>query len=222
MTATLQMAFEPEWRGNACRDDDETAERRTERARNIHADAVGGNCRRQIVARHQQRYHRLPGRRRQGACGIDEKREQQQVKRRRQVQAHQHRIDCRHRRRQRFKHDQEAALVENVGERASRQREHEHRQCGRRLNQRHDQRIGIEVGHQPAGGRAVHPAADIGDQRCRPDHPEGRLAKRSPRRQSGRSRRSGGSRVAHRLMPAAYARASGRPRRRRTVRLAPR
>ena len=104
-----------------------------------------------------------------------------QIERRRQMQADHRRIDRGHCRRHRLEHDQESALVENIGERAGRQREHEHRQRRRGLHQRHDQRIGIEIGHQPARRRAVHPAADIGDQRRRPDHREGRSAKRRPR-----------------------------------------
>ena len=46
---------------------------------------------------------------------------------------------------------------------------------------------GSRLGHQPARGGAVHPAADIGDQRRRPDHRKSRMAER--RHEGWRARR---------------------------------
>ena len=40
----------------------------------------------------------------------------------------------------------------------------------------------LELGHQPARGRAVHPRADVGDDGRRPEHGVGRVAKRAPGR----------------------------------------
>ena len=46
--------------------------------------------------------------------------------------------------------DQQSAAVHDIGERPAREREQEHRQRIRNLDQRDDERVGIEAGHQPA------------------------------------------------------------------------
>ena len=61
----------------------------------------------------------------------------------------------------RLRADQETARIDDVGERAGRQRQKEHRQRGGDLNRRHHHRVGIEVGHQPARRRVVHGDADV-------------------------------------------------------------
>ena len=114
--------------------------------------------------------------------GADQEGEQQEIARCRQTQTDNRGINRRDRGRQQFNDEQEFPLVENVGERAGGNREQENRQRARRLHQSDDQRIGIEAGHQPARCGAVHPPADIGDQRRRPDDGKGGTAKRRPKR----------------------------------------
>ena len=171
----------PERRDNAVSRYHQTAERRSDGARHIHAGAVGGNRRRQIGLGNQLRHDRLPGRHRQRPGGADQEGEQQEIARCRQTQTDNRGINRRDRGRQRFNDEQEFPLVENVGERAGGNREQENRQRARRLHQSDDQRIGIEAGHQPARCGAVHPPADIGDQRRRPDDGKGGMAKRRPK-----------------------------------------
>ena len=188
----LEMALSQNGATMPQRGNGHAAERRTERARDVDADAIRRDRGGEIVLGDESRHDSLPGRRGQRAGGTDQKREGQQIDRRRQTKADHRGIDRRHDRVERFDHDQIFALIEDVGERAGRNREHTNRQRARRLHQRHDQRIGIEAGHQPARRGAVHPAADIGDQCRGPDHRERRMPER--RNERRRFRRSRGRR----------------------------
>ena len=70
-----------------------SAERGTERARNIHADTVGGDGGGQVVLRNESRNDGLPRRYGQDSGGADEEREQQQISGCSPTKAHNHRID---------------------------------------------------------------------------------------------------------------------------------
>ena len=159
------------------------------------ADGIGGNRGRQIVPGDEIGHDRLPCRHGHGADGTDQKCEHEQVGRGRPAQANNQRINRAYDRRDDFNHDQKSALVENVGKRAGRNCQQTDRQTARRLHQRHHQRIGIEQGHQPAGSRAVHPAADIGNERRRPDDGKRRMPER--RRERNRAFRPIGGAAAH-------------------------
>ena len=121
-----------------------------------------------------------PGR--QGARSADEEREQEQIARRRQTKPHHHRVDGRDRRGERFDDEQKFSFVEDIRQRSCRYGEQTNRQRARRLHQRHDQRIGIEARHEPAGCGALHPVADIGHERRRPDHGKRGCGGRAQRR----------------------------------------
>ena len=96
--------------------DRHSAERGTERARNIHTNAVGGDGGRQVLLGNELRHDRLPRRYGQGSGGADKEREQQQISGRSPTKAYDHRIDRGNYRRQRLNDDQELALVKNVRE----------------------------------------------------------------------------------------------------------
>ncbi len=73
-----------------------------------------------------------------------------------------------------LRHDEVAAPVQDVGQRAAGQAQQEHRQRGGRLHQRHPDRRGGHGGHHPGGRHVVHPHADVGDQPGAPQHAEHR------------------------------------------------
>ena len=212
----LDDGVDPERRDDAVGRNRHAAERGAERARNIDADAVGGDRRRQIVPGHQLRHDRLPGRHRQGAGGADQEREQQQIAGRRQAETDDHRVDRATRPSSGFRPRSEICACRKY-RRARRPESQTDRSagCSTAATSATINGSGSRlVISQPRRG-AVHPAADIGDQCRRPDHGKGRMAeRRGEATPSGLVSRGGRS---SRVIPAAYARASGRLRRRRTV-----
>ncbi len=159
-----------------------TAQRRPDRPRQIVTRAVSGGGVVEIVARHHQRRDRRPARRGQRAAGAKREGGQQQRRRRRQLQRDGRRENRGENRHQGFDEDQQPPGIDNVGERAGRQGEEEHRQGGHDLDHRDGHRAGVEAGHQPARAGVEHRKADIGDDARRPDDREGRLAERAPAR----------------------------------------
>jgi hypothetical protein len=159
--AEIGKGIDPERCDNAIAGYGQATERWTDGAGNIHADAVRGDRGWQVVLRHEIGHDRLPRRYRHRASRANQECEHKQVRGGRPAQPNNHRVNRRNDRRDTFNHNQKLALVENVGERAGWNCEQANRQTGRRLHQRYDQRIRIKRGHQPAGRRAVHPAADI-------------------------------------------------------------
>ena len=77
--------------------------------------------------------------------------------------------------------DEPVPAVKDVGQRAARQPEQEHRQRRRGLHQRHHRRRRRQRRHQPRRRHVVHPHADVGDQPGAPQHAEHGLAERFER-----------------------------------------
>ena len=142
----------------------------------------------EVLPGNEQRHDRLPGRRRQRAGHSDQEREQQQIAGSGQIEGDERGEDRGENGRCNLRDDQKSSPVDDVGKRARRHREQEHRQGGRDLDQRDRQAAGIEARHQPARGGVVHPAADVGDDGRNPQHGVFRVPERAP----WRGCRSGG------------------------------
>ncbi len=76
--------------------------------------------------------------------------------------------------------EQDQAAVGHVGERAGRQREHEERERGGGLHQRHHECGRRQGRHHPRGTGRVHPRADVREEQRDPERAEHRIAQRRP------------------------------------------
>ena len=91
--AEIGNGVEPERRDDAESGNHRAAERRADGARDVDADAVGGDGGGEIILGNELRHHGLPGRRRQCSGGAEHEREQQQIHRRGETKPHHRRID---------------------------------------------------------------------------------------------------------------------------------
>ena len=82
----IRDGVDPKRRDDAVGRNRHAADRRTECARNVHADAVGGDSRRQIVLGNECRHDRLPSGYRQCSGCADQECEEEQIAGRRQIQ----------------------------------------------------------------------------------------------------------------------------------------
>jgi len=187
--------IEPERRGNPQGGDDHPAKRRADCTADVDTDAVGSDRGIEVLPGNEPRHDRLPRRRRQRAGHSDQKREQQQIAGSCQIEGDDHCEDrgengCCY-----LRDNEKFSPIEDIGKRAGRHREQEHRQGGRDLDHGNDERLRIEARHQPARRGVVHPAADVGDDGRNPQHRVFRVPERAP----WRGCRSGGRlRAGHR------------------------
>ncbi len=152
--------------------DRQAAEGGPDRAAEIVGDAVGGDRSRKIRFWDERRQDRKPGRRIHRPCGAEQERRQEQRRGRGKAQRHDagegddKQRDCA------GDVEDQPARIDNVRQRSSRQGEQEHRQIGRRLDQRHVERIESEGGHQPPGRGVVHRDSDKREGAGQPDDGE--------------------------------------------------
>jgi hypothetical protein len=149
-----------------------TPPRRADGAADIDADAVGGDRILQVLPRNKLRHDRLPGGGLHRADDPVEKRKQQQVSWRGNVQRDDERERGGNQRDRELRAGQKLSQVDEIRHRAGRNRKKKHRQCSRHLHQRHNERIRVEAGHQPARRGAVHPSADVRHDRGDPQRGE--------------------------------------------------
>ena len=166
--AEIAHSVDKERHGKAKSGEDHAAQGRADRTADIDADAVRSDRTLQALRRNELRHDRLPGGGLQHAEYPVEKREQQQVGYRGSVQPHDEREDAGNHRDRDFRANQQLSQVDDVSQRAGRNREKKHRQRNRHLHQRYRERIRAETGHQPTRGGAVHPAADVRHDRGDP------------------------------------------------------
>ena len=155
--------IEPKWCSNSHPGDHQAAQGWTDGSADIDADAVRSDRGTEILLGDELWNDGLPDGSRQRGAHTYEKREQQEIAGRRSAEPDDGRKYRSNRGVKDFRHDQKFPSVNDVRECAGGQREQEQRQGCRHLDHRDDERIGVEVRHQPSGRRAVHPAADIGD-----------------------------------------------------------
>ena len=171
----------PEGHGDAEGLDRKAAERRADGAAEAIAGVVGGDGVVEVGPRHEHRRDELPDGSRERAPDAEREGREEQLHRRRD------RATRRGRRRRRrappppARHEQ-AAGVDDVGERARRHREQEHRQHGRDLHGRDHHRVGVEARHEPAHRRVEHRDADVGDGGRDEDDCEGAVGEEAAER----------------------------------------
>ncbi|MHC2950829.1 hypothetical protein ACVIJX_007977 [Bradyrhizobium diazoefficiens] len=185
----IAQSIDPEGGRDAEPADDGATQRRPDGSADVDAYAVAGHGRGQVLPRDKLRDNRLPCGRGERSAGAEQKREQQKDGRSDEVKPDEHRTCCRDDCKDDFTTNQKTAFVDSIRQRASRQREQEHRKAARDLNQGDGEGIGIEAGHQPSGRSVVHPGADVGDDGCDPDNRERGVPKRDPRGSVGHRRR---------------------------------
>ena len=167
--------------------DDETAERGPDRAAEVVADAVGRDRARQVLLRHETGQDRQPSGRVQRPRGAEQERRQQQNGGRGEIERHQRREDRDQRRDRAGNGDDEPPGIDDVGDRAGRKGEEEHRQVGRGVHQRDVERIEVERRHQPARRGVVHRNADQRRRARQPDEGESGMREcAEPMRVAGR------------------------------------
>ena len=159
---------------------DQAAQRRSDRARDVHA---------QRAQRHRGAEHRLGHQFRRGGllrrhrhrCA-DAQRECQryQCPWAQPVQMGKHGERAGDQQHPQLRQDQVAAPVHDVGQRARDDRQQDHRQRGGRLHRRDHQRRVRRLGHDPGGGDVVDPRADVADQDGQPERAERGLPQRGP------------------------------------------
>ena len=159
---------------------DHAAQRRSDGAADVDADAVERHRRSEVLPRNELRDDRLPGRGRQRAADADQKREQQEIARRRRAEPDDHgedRGNCRDR-------DLRPRSGTFAGRRCPRARRPAARTGtseGRGdLDQRDDQRVRIEARSSASRTPRCTSTADVGDDGRRPQHREGRVPERTP------------------------------------------
>ena len=131
----VRDGVDPEGRGDSEPGDDRAAERWTNGAAHIDADAVGCNARLQVPLRNEQRHNRLPRRGGHRARRADWERKGEQNGRRHQASPYENRKAGRDQGVGRLADNQEPALVENISQSTSRDREQKDRQAAGDLNQ---------------------------------------------------------------------------------------
>ena len=161
----------PERRDQAEFDDEQAAERRTNRAAQIVADAVRCDRPGDLGLRHQERQDRQPGGRVQRPGRAEDERGHEQQNRRSEIERD-HGGENRHQRGDRVgDRDDHAPRIDDIGDRARGKSEEEHRQHRRRVHQRHLERVDVERRHQPARRRVIHRNAE---ESARARHPNDR------------------------------------------------
>jgi hypothetical protein len=177
---------DPEGRSQAPNRDHQTREGWADRAADIHPDAVERDGRLKMRARHELRHDRLPGGhdQRRRCSGQNDKREQNAGS---DPACVNQKSECGDENGGRNLHGNEKTPpVDDISERPRRQGEKEHRHRCRDLNERNQEWIGRQSGHEPAGRGVLHPHADVGDDGCEPQHGESRVAEGRQRRTVGR------------------------------------
>ena len=167
-----------ERQAGAAEQDQHAGQRRPDRAGQVEADAVQRDRLHQVLARHQFRHDRAPGRRGQRGADADGEGQRQQPEgghgagegQRGERGGGEDRPDLRA--------DQEHPPVDDVGQRTAGQRQQEHRHDGRRLHHGDDERLRREAGHQPAGAGVLQPGAQPRHHVGEPQAAEGRIAER--------------------------------------------
>ncbi len=172
------------------RRDDQAAQRGPGGARDVEPDAAEGDGGRQLAARHQLRDDGLPRRAVGGGAEAEQEGEAEQRPGRDPAGESQHAERGGGDGHPALRRQQQAAAVDDVGERAGRERQQEGRQAGRRLDQRHQHRGGGQRGHHPGGADVLQPGADVGRHGGDPQPAEERVAQRGPG--AGRGRGGGG------------------------------
>ena len=95
--------------------------------------------------------------------------------------------------------DQQPASIEDVGKRAPRDANQQHRKHARGRNECDEERRSTEVAHQPRGSDALHERADVGGQLGDEERSKHRVTKWCPRRLPHLGSCGGG--LAHQLQP---------------------
>ena len=173
-----RRGVERERQAGAAEQDQRAGQRRSDRTGEVEADAVQRDRLHQVLARHQLRHDRAPGRRGQRGADADREGQRQQP-------------ECGHRAgegqygergggddRPDLRADQEHSPIDDVGQRTARQRQQEHRHDGGRLHHGDDERLRGEAGHQPAGAGVLQPGAEPRHHVGEPQGAEGRIAQR--------------------------------------------
>ena len=181
--AQIADGVEPERRRDPGGGRDRPAERRAHGTAHVDTGAIRRHRGRQVRARNELRNDRLPGRGRERAAHAQEERKREQGDRRHRVDRHEgsersppapssrFRTPISRRRWSTMSASAPAGSANrNIG------------QARRHLNQRYGQRIRIETRHQPAGGGAVHPGADVRNDCGGPQDCEIGMTKRDQRR----------------------------------------
>ena len=170
----------PERQRNAEGCNRQPAERGADRATDVIARVVDCDRAVEIVLRHQHRRDNEPCRRSKRATPAQTKGRRQQHNRRGPMHRDQRREDDRYRSHGKLRADQQPARVDDVGQRASRQRQEKHRQRGGDLDRRNHHRIGIETGHEPVRRRVKHRESDIRRRIRNQDDGKRQIAENAP------------------------------------------
>ena len=170
-----------ERKAGATDQDQHAGQRRSDRAGEVEADAVQRDRLHQVLAWHQLRDDRAPGRPGHRGPDADGEGQRQQP-------------ECGHGAGEGqdgergggedgpdLRADQEYPPIDDVGQRTAGQRQQEYRHDGGRLHHGDDERLRGEAGHQPAGAGVLQPGAEPGDHVGKPQGAEGRISEREQR-----------------------------------------
>ena len=146
-------------------------------------EIVGGGVQRDAVghqlARHEFGHNRLPCWIVHRRTDVQQEGERQQRPRRDVAEEGENSEDADRAQHPALPEDQQAAAVEEVRGGPGQQPQTEHRQAGRRLHQRDQQRRRSQRGHQPGARGVLHPGADARDRGGDPAIAKDRNAQRS-------------------------------------------
>lgn len=164
---------------------DDARDDRAQHPRQVDGQGVEGQGRGQQAplhqVRHQGREHRKP----QRQSNAIEQAQQQQRSWGQGIGARERRQYGRHNGDPGLRHGEKTPAVEQVGQRAAGQAQHEQRQGAGRLYPGHPRGTVGELGHAPGGGYLVHPHGHVAGQPGQPQVTEARPSERGEQRVGG-------------------------------------
>ena len=170
----------PEGRSEAPNRDHQTREGGAYRAADIQPDAVERNGRLKACAQHELGHDRLPRRHDDSRRRSGQNDEGQQNGGSDTAGVNQKSKGCDENGGGSLHSNEKTSPVNDISKSSRRKCKQQHRHGCRHLNQRHQEWIGRQSGHDPAGSSVLHPHADIGHDGRNPQHRERPVAEWRP------------------------------------------